>query len=271
MPATPPPSEREALDSQRHELLDRISRSLEKPMIVLGLVWLVLLVVELTRGLSPFLQRLGYVIWGLFVVHFLLEFVLAPRKISYLRRNWLTLLALALPALRAFAVFRFLRALRAARGVRLLRVVSSMNRGMRGLGRVMQRHGVGYVLSLTGVVILGGAAGVYAFERNVQGTIVTDFGTALWWTAMVITTMGTDYFPRTPEGRLLCLLLAVYGFAIFGYVTATIASVLITRDADAEGAAEPGAGRPLELVREEIAALRRELGVAGGRLDPGRG
>jgi voltage-gated potassium channel len=185
--------------------------------------------------------------------------VLAPSKGSYLKSNWITVLALVAPALRVFAALRLLRVLRGARGLRLLRVVSSVNRGMRALGRVMGRRGFGYVVSLTMLVAAAGAAAVYAFERNVPGTAIADFGTALWWTAMVITTMGTDYFPRSPEGRLLCLLLATYGFAVFGYVTAAIASLFVARDAEADGG-ELAAARQLEALRQELVALRRELG-----------
>jgi voltage-gated potassium channel len=268
MPTTPSPREREALDNERHELLARISRGLETPMIVLGFLWLVLLIVELTAGLPPFLERVGYAIWALFVADFLLEFALAPRKMSYLRRNWLTMLALVAPALRVLAAFRLLRALRAARGLRLLRVVSSVNRGMRSLGRVMGRHGFGYVISLTALVIAGGAAGIYAFERSVPGSAVTDLGTAVWWTAMVITTMGSDYFPRTPEGRLLCLLLATYGFAIFGYVTATIASVFVSRDAESDTGVKAGM-QQLERLTQELVALRRELAQLAPRPEGG--
>ncbi len=39
---------------------------------------------------------------------------------------------------------------------------------------------------------------------------------------MIMTTMGS--WPQTPEGRVLCLLLAVYAFAVFGYVTAMLAA-----------------------------------------------
>jgi voltage-gated potassium channel len=47
---------------------------------------------------------------------------------------------------------------------------------------------------------------------------------------MLLTTMGSDYWPRTPEGRFLCLLLAVYAFTVFGYVTAAIAAYFVDRD-----------------------------------------
>jgi voltage-gated potassium channel len=266
MPNTSRAPEREALDTERRELLARISNGLETPMIVLGFAWLVLVVLELTSGLPPFLEQSGYVIWALFVIHFLLEFALAPEKTAYLKRNWLTLVALIAPALRVLAAFRVLRVVRAAPGLRLLRVVSSVNRGMRSLGHVMRRNGFGYVLSLTILVVMAGAAGMYAFERDVPGTAVADVGSAVWWTAMTVTTMGSDYFPRTSEGRLLCLILAIYGFAIFGYVTATIASLFVVREAESGGSVRL-TPQQLEELRYELGALRRELGRLASRPD----
>jgi voltage-gated potassium channel len=114
------------------------------------------------------------------------------------------------------------------------------------------------VVALTLLVNVLGAAGIYAFERDSDGTGITGFGTALWWTAMTLTTMGADYFPRSAEGRLLGLLLAVYGFAVFGYVTASIASLFVARDAEtAEG--EIAGAQQVEALREEVRALTRRV------------
>jgi voltage-gated potassium channel len=259
------PSTSRSLDRERTRLALRISRALSTPMTVLGFVWLVLLVVDLTRGLSPFLSRVNYVIWGLFVVQFLVEFIVAPKKLTYLRRNWLTAVALILPAARVLRTGRALQALRALRGARLVRVVSAANRGMRTLGRIMGRRGFVYVVSLTLVVTIAGAAGMYAFEHDVAGTGIGSFGAALWWTAMTLTTMGTDYFPKSAEGRLLCLLLATYGFAVFGYVTASVASFFVARDADADDGEIAGA-RQIETLTTEVAELRRALETLSSRL-----
>jgi voltage-gated potassium channel len=157
-----------------------------------------------------------------------------------------------------FRVVRAVRALSALRGARLVGVVSRANRGMRALGSVMGRRGFGYVATLTVLVTVAGAAGMYAFEHAVPGTGIDNFGSALWWTAMLLTTMGSDYFPRTPEGRLLCLLLATYGFAIFGYVTATVASYFVARDADTDEGEVAGA-KQLDALRREIDALRHAV------------
>lgn len=49
---------------------------------------------------------------------------------------------------------------------------------------------------------------------------------------MVMTTMGSQYWPQTVEGRLLCVLLALYAFGVFGYVTAALATIFFGRDAE---------------------------------------
>lgn len=52
-------------------------------MAVLGFLWLVLLVIELTEGLGPVLQKLGLVIWGLLILDFVVKFTLAPDKLQF--------------------------------------------------------------------------------------------------------------------------------------------------------------------------------------------
>lgn len=244
------------VDTQRSSLVRRLESRLDTPLAVLGFAWLALLVVELTRGLSPFLARLALAIWIVFIIDFALKFLLAPDRSRYLRRHWLTALSLAVPALRSVRALRALRAARGVRGLRLLRLVVSWNRGMRALGRTMRRRGFGYVMLLTLLVLVSGAAGMYAFEQGMaQGRGIDDYGTALWWTAMILATMGSEYWPQTPEGRLLCLLLAVYGFTVFGYVTATLASFFISRDAEQQHAV----GGPRQTRRAVAASGRAPL------------
>ncbi len=248
-----------AVLSERRALLEQLEEWLEIPMVVLRFVWLALLIFELVWGLSPLLEGIGTAIWGIFLLDFALKFTLAPRKVSYLKANWLTAPALLVPALRVlrFArVVRLLRVARAARGLRLFRLFSSLNRGMKALRGTLGRRGFGYVVAFTAVVTLAGAAGMYAFEGGANG--LGGYGEALWWTAMLMTTMGSEFWPRTVEGRLLCLLLSLYAFAVFGYVTATLATFFIGRDAENAEAELVGA-ESLEALRVEIAAMRRDI------------
>ena len=223
-------------------------------MIGLSLVWVGLLVWELTAGLPAWAEMLGTGLWLIFGAEFALKLVLAKDKGAFLAANWLSLVSLALPALRVFRVFRaarFLRFARAGRGLRLARVATSLNRGMGALRGIFGGHGFGYVLLLTLLVTLGGAAGMYAFEQDAPGGPgFASFWDALWWTAMLVTTVGSEYWPRTPEGRLLTLGLALYALSVFGFITARLASWFI---------AEKPQGRSLDEVHAELVRLREAI------------
>lgn len=256
----PKTTDEEELSRERYELLQRLEDWLETPMLVLAFVWLALLVVELTWGQSLLFDTLGTIIWVVFIVDFAVTFFLAPHKVEFLKRHWLTAVSLLVPALRLFRifrVFRLLRLARAGRGLRLLRVVSSLNRSMRALGASLSRRGFGYVIGLTMLVTLAGAAGMYAFENEAPGG-PKSYGEALWWTAMIMTTMGSQYWPQTAEGRVLCVFLALYAFGVFGYVTAALATFFVGRDAEADEAELAGA-KQLAALRDEVIALRDEI------------
>lgn len=260
-------SEKQALDQERYELLRRLEDWLETPMLILAFAWLALLVGELIWGERVAFEVIGTIIWGIFILDFVLEIFLAPNKTAYLKRNWLTAVALLVPALRILRVFwivRLTRLSRVGRGLRLFRVVSSLNRGMRALGATLQRRGFGYVITLTLLVLFAGAAGMYAFENGSAGGLES-YGEALWWTAMVLTTMGSQYWPETLEGRILCFFLALYAFAVFGYVTATLATFFVGRDAESEEG-ELAGSQELIALREELKGLRQEIQILSGRM-----
>jgi voltage-gated potassium channel len=257
----------EALRKERYELLQRLEDWLETPMLILAFVWLGLLIGELIWGESLAFEVIGTIIWIIFILNFVVEFVLAPHKTAYLKSNWLTALSLLLPALRILRVFRVVRLLRltrVGRSLRLFRVVSSLNRGMRALAANLQRRGFSYVVVITILVIFAGAAGMYAFE-NGSPEGLDNYGEALWWTAMIMTTMGSQYWPQTFEGRVLCFFLALYAFAVFGYVTATLATFFVGRDAESSEA-ELAGEKELVALREEVIALRDEIRALSGRM-----
>lgn len=258
-PDSHPPA-KEDLDRERYELLHRLEAGLETPMLVLAFVWLGLLVLELVRGSSPTFEVIGGIIWGIFILDFAVQIFLAPDRSEYLKRNWLLAISLVVPALRIFRIVRVIRLLsvaRVGRGLRLFRVLTSLNRGMRALGASLRRRGFAYVAALTVLVAFAGAAGMYAFESQVPGGL-DSYGEALWWTAMIMTTLGSQYWPETFEGRVLCVVLALYAFGVFGYVTATLATFFVGRDAESE---ETGLAGTAELVRlrREVEALRGDI------------
>lgn len=241
------------LQKERTTLTRRIENLLEGPMIFLGFVWLGLLIIDLIWGLSPTLTLLSTGIWIIFIIDFILKFILAPRKKSFLKKNWLTAISLVIPALRVVRILRFVRLFKS---VRLVKVVSSINRSMGSLSATVQRRGLKYIILLTMVVLFAGSAGMYAFEKEANG--FTSYWNALYWTAMLLTSLGSEYWPKTGEGQALCFLLALYGFCVFGYITATIATFFIDRDAD-DKKAPLASANDIKALQKEIASLTQAI------------
>lgn len=229
-------------EEERLSALKQFQDWIEEPMFVLAFIWLILLVVEFVRGLNAMLQAIATIIWIIFIAAFILEFILAPRKAAYLRSNVITAISLFIPALRIFRfarVFRFLRLARTMRGLTLIRVISSINRTMNELRVFMGSRGLGYILVLTLAVTFAGAAGMLVFERaQPGGQGLHDYGDAIWWTAMILTTLGSQYWPKTPEGRVLGFLISLYAFAVFGYFTALLASFFVGHRPEASAGPE---------------------------------
>jgi len=247
---------KEQIINERKKLLTSIEKLLEAPMIFLGFVWLVLLVIELIWGLNKPLEYSSLTIWVIFIIDFFIKFILAPVKVDFFKKNWLTAISLIIPALRVFRIFRFVRLLRGLRGIRIVRIVSSLNRSMKSLGATMKRRAFGYVFMITLIVTFAGAAGMYALENPNAG--FDSYGMALWWTAMRVITAGNEFNPSTPEGRGLAFLIAIFGYSIFGYVTATFATFFIGRDAEEKDTPVAGAKDVAEL-KHEIIALRKSI------------
>lgn len=241
--------------------LRRLERWLEGPMVFLAFVWIGLLIVEFVGGPRDWLDTASNLIWAVFIGDFVLRFALAKGKLAYISQNWLTLVSLALPALRVFRLTRVLRLTRATRGLRLVRLTTSLNRSMRALARSMGGKGAGYVVALTLVVTFSGAAGMYVLEEGA----FTGYWDALWWTAMIVATMGSDFWPRTPEGRVLCLALAIYAFSVFGYVTAALASFFVERVGPPDAVGPDALRAELAALRKETARLTEALGRQAGQ------
>lgn len=253
------------VDNEREELRERIESWTDMPLNLLGVVLLVALVVEFAADLSPAwrgrLDALNWFIYIVFTLTFFVQLLLAPDKRTYLRRNWIAAISVLLPAFRAL---RALRAVRALRGLRLVRVLTATNRGTRSLSRMLRGHQFGRVMGLTGAVVLVGAAALTYFEG--RGA----YGDALWWSMALVSTVGSDFQPESLEGRVVTLLLIVWGLGVFGYITGAVASYFVGRDAAVGSREDGGEGttaEELRSLRAELAELRTLLtrnGAGGG-------
>jgi voltage-gated potassium channel len=211
---------------------------LDYPMAFLALVWAVFVAYELV---APDRQRatltlVGNVIWGVFVVEFVLKLAISGHPVRFLRRRWPSILFLALPALR---IFRVIRAVRALRVLPAARVVGSSYRTI-GTARSLLGERLGFLVVMSAVVVFSGGQLLYLVEGDAGGQ-VGSLGDALWWSANLALTGNIVFDPETLLGRLLSLVLGIYAVVVFASIAATLGAFFMESRAEraaAEDAAE---------------------------------
>lgn len=221
-PSRPPsdPDER-----RRYRLMRTFSRRMDLPMAVLSMLFFGLVVAELsidpTFRYRPWLDRAVLWLWALFGLEFLVKFAIAPDKAVFLKQRWFDAVVLAVPM---FRILRLVGAFRA--GFSLVKVGLGVRRGARTLGRFRHKSRLDYVAGVTILVVFGCATAMHLLERDAPDRQIRGFGDALWWSGSVVTTVACDLNPVTPGGRLLAVVLMIYGVSVFGYfVTQAVAFI----------------------------------------------
>lgn len=201
-------------------------------MAVLGLVFLLVVVAQALAvpggAVWRALATAVWVLWGAFVVEFLVRLAIAPRALAYLRRNWWQVLLLAIP------VLSFVRLLIVARLARMGRLVSSALRGTRS-ARSRLGGRLGWLVAVHVMVVL--AVSELAFQYLPFET----FGAALYAVALTSVsgqTLGID----RGLAQTLDVLLATYAVVVFGALAGVLGSFFLERRDEQEG--EPRAALP---------------------------
>jgi voltage-gated potassium channel len=150
---------------KRYRVVRRLSAIFDLTLGPLALITLALLIAELLLQLSDPWSTIIYmaqiVIWVVFLLAFAIELSLAPKRLLYLRRNWLLVVALAVPALRvlrAAQALRFLQATRVVRGALLVRGIAAVNRAMIAIRGFLGFSQMAFLLTLTLLVWLASSA-----------------------------------------------------------------------------------------------------------------
>lgn len=126
---------------KQYRIFYKLEQHMEVPMFILSMVWLYLFIVELVTGLSPFQETLIIIIWILFIVEFALKLLLAPRRLRFIKQNWITIIALVIPAFRALRIFNAFRVLRSVRVINSTKVIRAFTSGSRFLANLKEAQG----------------------------------------------------------------------------------------------------------------------------------
>lgn len=218
----------------------------------------------LDTGASPRVDLLltvfDVLVWLIFAADFTIRCWLSTQRWRFIRTHPIDLLIALLPPLRP------LRLMRAA-----MVVLDTLNRHTFSRMRLSVFIGTSSVL----VIYLCSLA-MFDAEYGVEGAKVQNFGDALWWAAVSVTTVGYgDYYPVTVEGRLIALVLMFLGIGLISFAIGTATSWVVDQLKSVEESAdradrEIGAlAAELRALRAEVAALRTDSenssrGVDGG-------
>ena len=204
-------------------------------MAVLGIIFPLVVVGQALAvpggGLRRTLAALVWVLWGAFVVEFLVRLAIAPRPLAYLRRSWWQILLLAIP------VLSFVRLLIVARLARMGRLVSSALRGTRS-ARSRLGGRLGWLVAVHVMVVLG------VSEMAFQYLPFEAFGEALYAVALTSVsgqTLGID----RGLAQVLDVVLATYAVVVFGALAGVLGSFFLERrDEQDAPAGKPRAALP---------------------------
>jgi voltage-gated potassium channel len=190
-------------------------------------------------------ETIMWIIWGIFVIDFTVNLILAPRRVRWFFTHFHEFLIVALPALRP---------------LRLLRLVTLLAVLQRGAGRAFRGRIAIYAAGASIVLVFVASLAILDVERHAPGTHIHNFGDAVWWACVTITSVGYgDIEPVTLVGRFIAVGVMVAGIALLGTVTATLASFFIDRVADTAKVESDETQEALATLAAEIAALRREI------------
>jgi voltage-gated potassium channel len=186
----------------------------------------------------------GIALWVLFAIDLALRLAVAPRRLTFIKKNLLDVITVVLPQ------FRALRALRAFTANGIL----SKKTGLISGGAFAT---AGFAAA---IIVWVGSLMVLNAERGSPKAEITSAGDAIWWAFETITTVGYgDFVPVTWNGRFVAVLIMLVGISALGAVTAALSAALVKQ---AHQKTDPATEVLQELA--ELKAMVAQLQAAAG-------
>lgn len=124
------------------------------------------------------------------------------------------------------------------------------------------RTGLVYSLVISMLILFVGGFGFWVLDPRVH-----TLADGLWLAFTTAATVGYgDMVPSTHASRAFAVVVVLLGLAVLSLVTASVSALLVQKDVQQEERAiERELMREIRTVREEVAALRRDLDLERAR------
>ena len=216
------------------------------PMFVASVLYLLAFAAPImsTRIQEPYdgyLNIIQMILWGLFAADYCIRLYLAPRRLYFITHNLMNLAIVLLPAWRIVSF--------------LAMIHLTTNRQYKRLSELAVK-----LFGYTAIFIIMFALAIYSVESSEPGTMIRDLPTAYWWTFTTLATVGYgDVYPITGIGRVIAVVVMLYGVGMVAVATGALASWIIEKIGGREEQEYPATKADVDDLRQEISELRALL------------
>ena len=217
-----------------------------RPMFVASVLYLLAFAAPImsTRIQEPYdgyLNILQLILWGLFAADYCIRLYLAPRRLYFITHNLMNLAIVLLPAWRIVSF--------------LAMIYMTANRQYKRLSELAVK-----LFGYTAIFIIMFALAIYSVESSEPGAMIRDLPTAYWWTFTTLATVGYgDVYPVTGIGRVIAVVVMLYGVGMVAVATGALASWIIEKIGGREEQEYPATKADVDDLRQEISELRALL------------
>ena len=216
------------------------------PMFVASVLYLLAFAAPImsTRIQEPYdgyLNIIQMILWGLFAADYCIRLYLAPRRLYFITHNLMNLAIVLLPAWRIVSF--------------LAMIHLTTNRQYKRLSELGVK-----LFGYTAIFIIMFALAIYSVESSAPGAMIRDLPTAYWWTFTTLATVGYgDVYPVTGIGRVIAVVVMLYGVGMVAVATGALASWIIEKIGGMEEQEHPATKADVDDLRQEISELRALL------------
>ena len=216
------------------------------PMFVASVLYLLAFAAPImsTRIQEPYdayLNIIQMILWGLFAADYCIRLYLAPRRLYFITHNLMNLAIVLLPAWRIVSF--------------LAMIHLTTNRQYKRLSELAVK-----LFGYTAIFIIMFALSIYSVESSEPGAMIRDLPTAYWWTFTTLATVGYgDVYPITGIGRVIAVVVMLYGVGMVAVATGALASWIIEKIGGREEQEYPATKADVDDLRQEISELRALL------------
>ena len=200
---------------------------------LLALMGVIIIILDLMYRLPIMVVESFYyinlIITIIFFIDYLLRFCISKKKLSFIFSNFIDILSIfpiilirkVILNLNLGKVVEVNTEFKIIKLVILFILVIKFKNKIREAVKVNKFN---YLLIITTIIIVLGAVTISLLEEM-------SFGDAIWWSFVTFTTVGYgDILLTTKMGRIVAIILMVFGIGFIGVTTSTIAAYTVNKD-----------------------------------------